>query len=189
MSTSNSAVNFHELFAVDPTSESGLSWLTSGTGRRADLRAGSPDTNGYWRLNIQRKAHLAHRIIWEMVNGPIPAGAVIDHINGNAKDNRIENLRLATISQNGLNQSGKTIRFLPKGVYISDLGQVTVSVSQHRPVKSFQINHDNSSELLNNAIEVAHKAILEAHGEFANVSSFYSEFPDEACMGPDTGHP
>jgi hypothetical protein len=42
----------------------------------------------------------AHRMIWEMTNGPIPSGMVIDHINGNPFDNRLENLRLATHGQN-----------------------------------------------------------------------------------------
>ncbi|AUB75618.1 hypothetical protein B195_012465 [Pseudomonas sp. Lz4W] len=187
--TTTSAVNFHELFVIDPTSESGLKWLVSGTGRRPDLRVGSKDTMGYWKVCYKRKAYMVHRIIWEMVNGPIPAAHVIDHRNGDVTDNRRANLRLATTMQNGLNQSGKGRRFLPKSVSLSDVGQVIVTVDKVRLIKSFSIFNDDSSELINNAIAIAHDAILEAHGEFANVSSFYSAVPDEAVMGPDTGHP
>jgi hypothetical protein len=41
-----------------------------------------------------------HRLVWELVNGPIPEGMDVDHINNDRLDNRIENLRLATRSQN-----------------------------------------------------------------------------------------
>ena len=33
-----------------------------------------------------------HRYIWEQAHGPIPRGWIIHHINGNQKDNRLENL-------------------------------------------------------------------------------------------------
>jgi len=60
-----------------------------------------------------------HRAIWEMHNGPIPKGLFIDHINGDSLDNRLENLRLCTIAQNGYNRrenkAGQSSRF--KGVY------------------------------------------------------------------------
>ena len=42
----------------------------------------------------------AHRLIWESVHGPIPAGMQINHINGVKHDNRIVNLELVTASQN-----------------------------------------------------------------------------------------
>lgn len=42
----------------------------------------------------------AHRIIWEYVNGPIPHGMEINHINGVKTDNRITNLELVTPSEN-----------------------------------------------------------------------------------------
>ena len=41
-----------------------------------------------------------HRIVWTEHNGKIPDGMVIDHINGNPSDNRIENLQCITQKQN-----------------------------------------------------------------------------------------
>jgi hypothetical protein len=48
--------------------------------------------------------NLAHRLIWEYVNGPIPDGLFIDHINGIRNDNRIDNLRLVTTAENSQNR-------------------------------------------------------------------------------------
>lgn len=44
-----------------------------------------------------------HRAVWEYHHGKIPTDRVIDHINRDRSDNRIENLRLATFSQNRRN--------------------------------------------------------------------------------------
>lgn len=51
---------------------------------------------------------MTHRLVWEQVNGPIPEGFDVDHINGDKHDNRLENLRLATRSQNMCNRSKTT---------------------------------------------------------------------------------
>ena len=47
-----------------------------------------------------KKTELLHRVIWEELNGPIPDGLTIDHINSNRVDNRIENLQLLTLKAN-----------------------------------------------------------------------------------------
>ena len=44
-----------------------------------------------------------HRFIWESHNGNIPKGYEIDHVDGNPLNNRLENLRLATRTQNNIN--------------------------------------------------------------------------------------
>lgn len=51
------------------------------------------DSRGYVRTKLNAKMTFAHRVIWEMHNGPVPNGVEIDHINGIKHDNRIENLR------------------------------------------------------------------------------------------------
>ena len=97
----------------DTNSASGLTWLT---GRRAGAVAGTLNDRGYWVVQMQGKKMQVHRIIWEMLNGPIPDGKVIDHINQNPSDNRIENLRLASISDNNCN-ARRDSREYPRGVY------------------------------------------------------------------------
>jgi len=46
-----------------------------------------------------------HRAIWILHNGPIPDGMQLDHRDGNSKNNRIENLRLCTVTQNNQNKA------------------------------------------------------------------------------------
>ena len=61
----------------------------------------------YIQFTKDYKRHLAHRYIYQIHFGEIPKGYVIDHINGNSTDNRIENLRCVTQSQNLLNLNSR----------------------------------------------------------------------------------
>lgn len=54
-------------------------------------------------VTIAKRSFLVHRVIWTMVNGPIPQGMVIDHIDHNPSNNRIENLRLVSSEINARN--------------------------------------------------------------------------------------
>ena len=74
-------------------------WNTKYAGKRAGTR----HSCGYRLIITNYKHYFEHRIIYEMHNGPIKNGAQIDHINGIRSDNRIENLRAASQSQNNMN--------------------------------------------------------------------------------------
>ncbi len=67
---------------------------------KTGARAGGLSKDGYIRFSYNGRLYNAHRIIWEMHNGPIPEGIFIDHKNGVRTDNRIENLRLCTNKTN-----------------------------------------------------------------------------------------
>ena len=54
--------------------------------------------------NGKRTQIKIHRLIWIAINGLIPEGYMIDHINGNKADNRISNLRLADALLNSQNR-------------------------------------------------------------------------------------
>lgn len=54
--------------------------------------------------NGDRRQIKVHRLIWMSVNGEIPSGMMIDHINGKKGDNRISNLRLADAKLNAKNR-------------------------------------------------------------------------------------
>ena len=79
-----------------------LYWKQPGKSRQMGRPAGGINGDGYRRIKINRKLYAVHRLVWVMHgNDPVP---FVDHINGDVLDNRIENLRAATHSQNCMNR-------------------------------------------------------------------------------------
>ena len=56
--------------AMQKVDASGPCWLWTGAGTQ----------NGYGNIRVKGKTHLAHRVVWEELVGPIPDGRVIDHL-------------------------------------------------------------------------------------------------------------
>lgn len=64
--------------------------------------AGFKDSGGYMIVSLRGRTRLVHRVIWFMHTGENPP--MIDHINGNKSDNRIENLRAVDCRANQQNR-------------------------------------------------------------------------------------
>ena len=58
---------------------------------------------GYKHGRVDGQAYQAHRVVWAMHHGVWPEG-LIDHINQDKTDNRIENLRVVDARENQRNQ-------------------------------------------------------------------------------------
>lgn len=90
-------INFHEYFLY---ADGELFWKTSRNGHYVGEKVGCDSGHGYWHVGVGYKHFYRHRVVWEMFNGPIPEGLVINHINGIRGDDRIENLELVTPAVN-----------------------------------------------------------------------------------------
>ncbi len=124
---------YRSVFDYDPATGS-LTWkkeLPSGLYKReADRLAmqsklgGKPA--GYFNshcgsayVNCFGKMRKLHRIIWEMHHGPIAHGILIDHRDGDPANNRMDNLREASKSTNGMNRGcNKGSKTRMKGVFL-----------------------------------------------------------------------
>lgn len=130
---------------------------------KANTKAGYVDEYGYVRIAIDGKKYMEHTLVWIYYFDEVPHE--IDHINNIRRDNRIENLREVTKSENQLNVGIKsTNKSGYKNVCWNKLEQkwkVQLRVDG-------KCKHIGSFDDLQMAAQAAQKARTKYHGEFAN---------------------
>ncbi len=77
-----------------------LYWRIAPSGKIAiGQKVGTLTKTGYIKVSINHKRHPVHKIIWIMLNGEIPEGMTITHLDKNKTNNKIENLMLCKFSE------------------------------------------------------------------------------------------
>lgn len=124
-------------------------------------KIGTLHKDGYVSTTINRKRFYVHRLIYMMFYGEIPK--FIDHIDRNRANNKIENLRPSTGSQNNTNSKG-----------FSKSGYKNIYYDKRRNhyyvvlVLNYKKNYFGTFKDLELACLVAEEARNKYHGEFAN---------------------
>jgi len=123
---------------------------------------GSYDSsNGYYKCYIKGKKHLLHRIIFLYFNEYLPE--FIDHIDNNRINNRIENLRSCTRSQNCCNKAASNYNNIGYKNIWNFNGNYQIQVCKDRK------KYTKYAKTLLEARIIANDLRKELHGEFAYI--------------------
>lgn len=128
--------------------------------------AGRTRTSKYDDIQIDGCRMKAHHIVWALHYGEYPA-RFIDHINGNKTDNRIENLRLATASDNASNCASAHNSTSPY------LGVSFKTASKAWVAQIYKLGKKSHLGLFDSEIAAAkayNEAATRLHGQFARLN-------------------
>lgn len=114
---------------------------------------------------------LAHRYIWKKHYGSYPNG-ILDHINGNRSDNRIQNLRLVSSAQNAWNmRASKASKTGYKGVFFDKtIRKFEVRICKHG--KQYSLGYFENS---NDGARRYNDEAIKLFGEFACLNEIKKE--------------
>ena len=144
-----------------------LAGLLSRSRREGDclIWQGSKDGCGYGMVRHNGPSARVHRVVWELTNGAIPPGMLVDHTCWNRACINADHLRLATRQQNNYNlRSAKPGRTLPRNI-ILDGGKYLVRVT-----KAGKCHKVGRFVSLDDAVAAAATKRRELFGEFAGHS-------------------
>ncbi|WP_206430865.1 HNH endonuclease [Pseudomonas chlororaphis] len=150
-------------YAIDPASPSGLSRIKASIGRYGKIGPVlSVGTDGYFRMKFEGICYRTHRVIYYLHHKADPGALVVDHIDGDPKNNRVENLRACTQQENLWNAKGRPKRSgLPKGIERMSDGTYRVKVSVNREPHSITLSNFKAALNYTKSVRERH------HGNFA----------------------
>jgi len=139
-----------------------LYWKNGRSGIKTDgSEAGCIHHTGYRVITVNSKSYKVHRLIWVMFNGDIPNGLLVDHVDRNISNNKIENLRLLTKSMNARNRGAKGVYYdasRNKWVAQASVNNTNVALgrfdtreaaeAEYKSFYEFMLARDKSSELV-----------------------------------------
>lgn len=155
-----------------PTYEyiSGLLSYNSEAGEFLSLRTGkrkaSYRRSGYVLIDLCNVAFSAHRLAWLLTHREWPSGN-LDHINGDKADNRISNLRIASVAQNAQNRPVRT-RYLSKCIYLENSKKKRIKKFLVRVQANGKRHHIGRFRTEEEAKVAAVSAIKRLHGKFTH---------------------
>jgi hypothetical protein len=139
-----------------------LYWNVNRSRMKVGDLAGAIDNKGYRVVSWNSKSYKVHRLIFMMFYGYVPK--FIDHIDADPSNNRIENLRPTTTSQNLCNTR----------IRVNNTSGVK-GVSWHKPTSKWQVKisidgkdtHLGLYDSIDQAKQIADAARVKHHGDFA----------------------
>jgi HNH endonuclease/AP2 domain len=124
-----------KILYYDENVESCLRWIS---GNKRNTKDGSiagnlSKSSGYWSVNINNKLYRCHRIVAVLHGLDVTQDKVVDHIDTNKSNNKIDNLRVVTQSENSRNRNVIVKdKELPVGVsFDSVMNRFVASVTDH----------------------------------------------------------
>lgn len=145
------------------STRSAKSWRTKYSGQIAGSIV-EYDGRKYIQIQLYKEKYVAHRIIWKMHYWKEPP-EILDHIDGDGTNNRISNLREATIYQNGWNaKKSSRNKSGYKGVSFNrekNKWRAAIRINK----RDILIGYYKSIE---DAAQAYQKASAQYHGEFYN---------------------
>lgn len=131
------------------------------------------NSHGYYQLSYNGKKYLAHHIVLILNGFKINKNDVVDHIDGNKENNKIDNLRITTVSENNRNKTKNKNNTSGVTGVIKNKGKnywaaVAQDLDGNRVEKCFNIRIHGEEEAFRLACEHRAKIIKELNEQGAN---------------------
>ena len=95
-------IDFSSYLEYDEASPTGLRWIVDRVSgihgnqihvKKGDVAGGLSSSSAYYSVKINHKLYLCHRVVYKLHNSDFRGDLMVDHIDRNRVNNRIENLR------------------------------------------------------------------------------------------------